>query len=86
MISKFSKVFAVVLVLAGFQTAFAQYSSRMVAEEPENVSVLYNNGSFNTGATTESGVAEPDGFVWSESTHDTGVLKIKFLSLFQEKG
>lgn len=60
------------LVLAGIQTAFAKYTSKVVQEEPENVSVLFNNGNVATGATTESGVAAPDGFLWSENQHDTG--------------
>lgn len=72
MISRFISVFTIVLVLAGFQTVAAQYSSRVVEVEPENVTVLYNNGNVSTGATTESGVAAPDGFTWSENQHDTG--------------
>ncbi len=55
MISRIFSVFTIVLVLAGFQTAFAQYSARLVQIEPENVAVIYNNGEFRTGATTESG-------------------------------
>ena len=76
MISTFCKLFAAVLILAGFQTAFAQYADRMVAAEPNDVRVIYNNGEFRTGATSESGVAAPSGFVWSENQHNTGDLTV----------
>ena len=38
--------------------------------------VIHNNGEFRTGATSESGVAAPEGFVWSENQHDTGDLTV----------
>ena len=72
MISKYCKIYTLVLILVGFQTAFAQYADRMVAAEPNDVTVIYNNGGVSTGATTESGVAAPDGYTWSENQHDTG--------------
>jgi len=72
-ISKFYRVFVLIIVLAGFQTAFAQYTNRLVAVEPENVTVIYNNGEFRTGATSESGVAAPNGYVWSENARNAGV-------------
>ena len=74
MTSTFCKIFTFVLILIGFQTAFAQYADRMIADEPNDVTVIYNNGEFRTGATSESGVAAPSGFVWSENQHDTGDL------------
>jgi hypothetical protein len=72
MISKFHRVFALIIVLTGFQTTFAQYSKRVVENEPENVTVLYDNGNVSIGATSESGVAALTGSKWSESQHDTG--------------
>ena len=65
--TKLHKILTIILVLAGIQTAFAQFTDRKVADEPENVSVIFNNGSFTTGATTASGVATPEGFLWSEN-------------------
>lgn len=72
MISKYYKFFPLILVLAGFQTTFAQYKETIVAAEPENVAVVYNNGNLETGPTSKSGVAAPAGFVWSETQNDTG--------------
>ena len=72
MISRYYQVFALILVLTGFQTAFAQYTSKIVENEPEDVSVLYNNGAVSTGATSKSGVAAPTGYTWSECQNDTG--------------
>ena len=72
MISRYYQVFALILVLTGFQTAFAQYTSKIVENEPEDVSVLYNNGEVSTGATSKSGVAAPTGYTWSECQNDTG--------------
>ncbi len=72
--SRSISVIILVLLLAGFEQSVAQYSSRVVAEEPENVTVIYNNGEFRTGRTSESGVLAPTGFVWSENQHDTGNL------------
>ena len=71
MISRFF-IFAAILVLTGSQTIFAQYLQRVVQVEPEDVAVLYNNGNVSTGATTESGIAAPKGYTWSENQHDTG--------------
>lgn len=34
--------------------------------------VFYTNGNLGTGATSESGVAAPAGFSWSEVQHNTG--------------
>ena len=72
----FYRIFALLLILAGFQTAYGQFTNRLVEAEPENVTVLHNNGEFRTGATSESGVAAPEGFVWSENQHDTGDLTV----------
>lgn len=68
------KIFTLIIILAGVQTAFAQYIDRVVQVEPENITVLHNNGEFITGATTESGVEAPEGTVWSENSHDTDNL------------
>lgn len=74
MISKFCQFFTIVLVLANFQTAFAQHTDRIIAAEPDDVTIVYNNGNFRSGATSESGVAAPSGFVWSENQHNSGNL------------
>ena len=76
MISRLFNLFTVILVLTISQTVFAQLVNRVVQVEPVNVTVLYNNGEFRTGATSESGVAAPEGFVWSENQHDTGDLTV----------
>ena len=36
--------------------------------------VIYSNGNLSTGATSESGVAAPAGFSWSEVQHNAGNL------------
>ena len=72
MISKYYQVFALILVLAGFQTALAQYTSKVVEFEPNDVSVLYNNGAISTGTMSKSGVVAPTNYQWSECQNDTG--------------
>lgn len=71
MISRLSKLLALVIIFAGVQTITAQYTSRVVEAEPQDVTVIYNNGNFTTGNTSKSGVVAPTGYVWSESQNDT---------------
>ena len=72
MISKIYNALTIVLVLICVQTAFTPFEHKMVAEDPQNVTIIYNNGGFRTGDMTERGVAAPDGYFWSENQHDSG--------------
>jgi hypothetical protein len=47
-----------------------QYSGRVVENEAAGVKILYDNGNIATGAISKSGVAAPNGFVWSEIQND----------------